>query len=164
MPQSPLSTKGAYMYTTDIRFMRYCIVIAIPRTNIRPGGGRPRPVPLLQYCTARALVPGRSTGPLRRICARRRKVGVAFFSARFQEYCCKMAEFVTCSQDSVVFWDNKSFSSKKSSQPFSGSGYHVASAFWSSSSIQNCYTIVYTLSVRVRGHNYLWLVVEYYIS
>ena len=137
-------------------------------SNIRPGGGSGRGG---TYRYVRGTIKYPASGYLSaarvryvRTRARRRKVGVAFFSARFQEYCCKMAEFVTCSQDSVVFWDNKSFSSKKSSQPFSGSGYHVASASWSSSSIQNCYTIVYTLSVRIRGHSYLWMVVEYYIS
>ena len=45
-----------------------------------------------------------------------------------------MAEFATCSQDSVVFWDYKSFSSKRSSQPFGGAGYHIHSAAWSGSS------------------------------
>ena len=41
---------------------------------------------------------------------------------------------MTCSQDSVVFWDYKSFSSKRSAQPFGGSGYHVSSACWNTNS------------------------------
>lgn len=48
-----------------------------------------------------------------------------------------MAEFATCSQDSLVLWDYKSFVSKNSARPFSGAGYHIQSAGWSASSILN---------------------------
>ena len=67
----------------------------------------------------------------------------------FQEININM-EFVTCSQDSVVFWDYKSFSSKRSAQPFSGSGYHVQSACWSASSIQTTVYRVCNNCCRVR--------------
>lgn len=59
----------------------------------------------------------------------------------------KMAEFVTCSQNSVVFWDCKSFAVKRSAQPFIGSDYHVASVSWSASSILRL-AHVYIIHIR----------------
>ena len=66
-----------------------------------------------------------------------------------------MAEFATCSQDSVVLWDYKSVSCKRSVRPFGGSGYHIQSAAWSSSSITPCGSVFVCTSVELAIHSYL---------
>lgn len=45
-----------------------------------------------------------------------------------------MAEFVSGSLDSVVFWEAKTFSKKRWEEPFLNSACHISSLTWNSSS------------------------------
>lgn len=46
-----------------------------------------------------------------------------------------MAEFVSGSFDSVVFWESKTFTRKRAETPFISSGCYLSSLTWSTTSI-----------------------------